>query len=302
MDITRQTASAHPQDDPFFEINALSRRRSGQEIFYSGKQRHDCYELIWVTQGSGACIIELEKIVIKNDTIFCLIPGQAFQIETEDDVKGFIIRFNEPFLNMGATDLDLCYHPGLLQSFAKAAGITLDKHLCGEMNELAGKMVRESDNPLLFKSELLRIYLKIFLIYLTRQSNVLLQTVMQSRNVELVKSFTALVEKNFKTTKRVNEYAKGLYVTPNYLNEIVKKVTGHSAGQHIRQRVVLEAKRQAAYSGICMKEIAWNLGFDDIAHFSKFFKTTAGISFTSFKAVMLSAGCHPVRTLSGQRV
>jgi AraC family transcriptional activator of pobA len=283
MDITKQTAFAWPEGNPFFEISPLSRRLSGYEIFYSRKQRHACYELIWVTQGSGTCIIDLEKIVIKNDTIFCLIPGQAFQIETGDDAKGFIIRFNEIFLNMGETGLDLCYHPGLLQLFAKAAGITLEQNLCGEMNDLAGKMVREFDNPLLFKSELLRIYLKIFLIYLTRQSNALLQTMMQNRNVELVKSFTALVEKNFKTIKRVNEYAKGLYVTPNYLNEIVKKVTGHSAGQHIRQRVVLEAKRQATYSGTCMKEIAWDLGFGDIAHFSKFFKTTAGISFTSFK-------------------
>jgi len=283
MDITKQTAIAHPEGNLFFEISSLSRRMSGQESFYSRKQRYASYELIWVTQGSGICMIDLEKIVIKNDTVFCLIPGQAFQIEAGDDAKGFIIRFNETFLNMGEMDLDLCYHPGLLQLFAKAAGITLDEDLCVEMNELVGKMVREFENPLLFKSELLRTYLKIFLIYLTRQSNVVLQTMMQSRDVELVKSFTSLVEKNFKTIKRVNEYAKGLYVTPNYLNEIVKKVTGHSAGQHIRQRVVLEAKRQAAYSGNCMKEIAWDLGFGDIAHFSKFFKTTAGISFTSFK-------------------
>ena len=58
----------------------------------------------------------------------------------------------------------------------------------------------------------------------------------------------------------------------NYLNEIIKKTTGYSAGYHIRQRVVLEAKRKAAYSDSCMKEIAYHLGFCDIAHFSKFFK------------------------------
>lgn len=144
-------------------------------------------------------------------------------------------------------------------------------------------MVREYDNPFLFKSELLRIYLKVFLIYLTRQSNIVLQTVMQNRNAELVKSFAGLVEKDFRTMKRVGDYAKCLYVSPNYLNEIVKKITGHSAGQHIRQRVVLEAKRQAAYSNTCMKKIARDLGFADMAHFSKLFKSTAGVSFTSFK-------------------
>jgi AraC-like DNA-binding protein len=47
--------------------------------------------------------------------------------------------------------------------------------------------------------------------------------------------------------------------------------------------VVLEAKRQAAYSNTCMKKIARDLGFADMAHFSKLFKSTAGVSFTSFK-------------------
>ena len=46
---------------------------------------------------------------------------------------------------------------------------------------------------------------------------------------------------------------------------------------------MLEAKRQAAYSSLTMKEIAYQLGFDDIAHFSKFFKNVSGSSFTDFK-------------------
>lgn len=74
-----------------------------------------------------------------------------------------------------------------------------------------------------------------------------------------------------------------LSVTPNYLNEIVKKTTGRSASHHIRQRIVFEAKRQATYSDSCMKQIGYYLGFDDMAHFSKFFKMVTGINFTDFK-------------------
>jgi len=64
---------------------------------------------------------------------------------------------------------------------------------------------------------------------------------------------------------------------------IVKKHTQHSAGYHIRQRIVLEAKRLAIYSDVCMKEIAYLLGFSDTAHFSKFFKKSTGINFSEFK-------------------
>ncbi len=79
-----------------------------------------------------------------------------------------------------------------------------------------------------------------------------------------------------------------LFVTPNYLNEIIKKITGYSAGYHIRQRITLEAKRMALYSDNSMKEIAYNLGFLDCAHFSKFFKTITGSNFTEFKKEKLT--------------
>ncbi|MCW3111245.1 MAG: helix-turn-helix protein, partial [Segetibacter sp.] len=65
--------------------------------------------------------------------------------------------------------------------------------------------------------------------------------------------------------------------------EIVKKTSGTPASDHIKHRIVLEAKRHAAYSDVSMKEIAYSLGFDDVAHFSKYFKNATGINFTDFK-------------------
>ena len=92
-----------------------------------------------------------------------------------------------------------------------------------------------------------------------------------------------LLDKNFKEKKMVAEYAAQLLVTPNYLNRIIKNITGFSAGHHIRQRIVLEAKRLGLYTAAGMKEIAYKLGFIDSAHFSKFFKTYAGLNFSEFK-------------------
>jgi YesN/AraC family two-component response regulator len=105
----------------------------------------------------------------------------------------------------------------------------------------------------------------------------------QTRETELVNRFLELLDKNFREDKMVSVYAGQLLVTPNYLNKIVKKGTGFSAGHHIRQRVILEAKRMARFSDSGMKEIAYNLGFLDSAHFSKFFKSVAGTNFSEFK-------------------
>src|SRR4030095_2999629 len=135
-----------------------------------------------------------------------------------------------------------------------------------------------------YGSELLKRYFKIILIYLTRRlAEENFQSTERSREAELVKCFMDLLEKNFREKKMVFEYAAQLSVTPNYLNGIIKKNTGFSAGHHIRQRVVLEAKRLGWYSDAGMKEIAYSLGFEDSSHFSKFFKAVAGMNFSEFK-------------------
>jgi AraC-like DNA-binding protein len=125
--------------------------------------------------------------------------------------------------------------------------------------------------------------MKVFLITLKRLSKAVRQQFASSRKMRLFINFSSKLEKNFLTKRLVAEYASELSVTPNYLTEVVKKITGYSASYHIQQRMVQEAKRLAMYSDANMKVIAYTLGFDDLSHFSKFFKNAAGMNFTEFK-------------------
>jgi AraC-like DNA-binding protein len=65
--------------------------------------------------------------------------------------------------------------------------------------------------------------------------------------------------------------------------DIVKEISGFTVSYHIQQRIVLEAKRRAAFEEYSMKEIAYYLGFWDPADFSKYFKNSSGTNFTDFK-------------------
>lgn len=85
--------------------------------------------------------------------------------------------------------------------------------------------------------------------------------------------------------KKVSDYAAALGAAPNYLNVRVKRVSGFTASHHIQQRILQEAKRKARWEGKNLKEIAYMLGYDDISHFSKFFKKTAGFTFSDFKKI-----------------
>jgi YesN/AraC family two-component response regulator len=99
---------------------------------------------------------------------------------------------------------------------------------------------------------------------------------------EVVSQFMEHLNKHFVTKKLVSDYADDLCISPNYLNTIIKKVTGFPVSHHIQQCIIREAKCRALQSGAMMKEIAYDLGFNDLAHFSKFFKNYSGTSFSSF--------------------
>ena len=88
----------------------------------------------------------------------------------------------------------------------------------------------------------------------------------------LLNNFQELIDQNFKNKKLPKEYAELLYITPNHLNALCKDILGNSAGELIRSRVVLEAKRLLVNKEISVTEIAYLLNFQDASYFVKFFK------------------------------
>ena len=85
------------------------------------------------------------------------------------------------------------------------------------------------------------------------------------------------------TTKRPTEYADTLNISSDYLNECVKNTTGNSVSYQIQQRIILEAKRLLYYSDKSVKEISFELGYDDYPYFSRLFTKVAGITAPDFR-------------------
>lgn len=273
----------HTENKLPFEIHTLEWIEKNRWPQNAAPHRHNHFEIIWVQQGSGIHLIDLEKYEIGDNNIYCITPGQVHLFKANEGSHGYLISFSTEFLCLAEDNFDLLFNTGLFYTFSQTPVIHLTKAMKDEMDEIAEKMMKEFDNYFLLRAEILRGFLKIFLIYLTRQFEKSSQHADQSRNTGLVKKFIALLDKNFTSKKMVADYANELCVTPNYLNEIVKKITGFPASEHIKNRIILEAKRQASYTHASMKEIAYNLGFNDTSHFSKFFKNACGINFTNFK-------------------
>jgi len=271
-------------DNPLiFEINSLQQLSENNPDHFRTPQSTEKFTIIWMIKGNGVHHIDLQSNRLYDNNILFIKPGQMHQLELIDKPVGYSISFSESFLSMENQELNSIYHTSIFKMFAATRAISIDTDALPDMENIAEKMVKEFESNNLFRTEILRRYFKIWLIYITRQLKGNFEWIRPTRNLEIVQQFTDLLEKNYKKQKMVSDYASMLSVTPNYLNEIIKKTTGYSAGHHIRQRIALEAKRQARYSGNCMKEIAYFLGFVDMAHFSKFFKNATGMNFTDFK-------------------
>jgi len=118
---------------------------------------------------------------------------------------------------------------------------------------------------------MLQTYLKQFIIHAVRVQKQHL-TVKEDVETKLFKDFSVLVEQNYKKLHSVTDYANRLGLSPKSLTKHFNKIGSQTPSDFIKNRIILEAKRQLIYSNDSVKEIAYGLGFNDAAYFTRFFK------------------------------
>lgn len=108
-------------------------------------------------------------------------------------------------------------------------------------------------------------------------------TIANSRRQTITAKFRKLAKNKFRELKQVQQYAELLHITPLYLNECVKAVTGFPASHWIAEEVLLEARRLLYYTRLDAKQIAFELGYEDAAYFSRLFKKHTGMTPLAFR-------------------
>ena len=264
---------------PFFEIYTFDQVADNNQFNNPAPHAHNLIEIIWAVSGKCNLKVDMQTYSPKGDQVFGIMPHQRHQFTADSNAQGYIIRFNELFLQ----EYNSVYHADLLLVLIQSANVSYSEEIRHEMKAIMDKLIQEYSQQQIYSSDILSRYLNILFIHMSRQSRAVPSNNQQTHNIRQAKRFIQLIDQHFKAHKKVSEFADIMCVTPSYLNEAIKKTTGYTAGHHIRQRVILEAKRYAAYSDSSMKEVAWDLGFTDICYFSKLFKKETGYNFTDFK-------------------
>lgn len=268
-----------------FEITTMGFIDDNRHSRIDHPHKHDYFVIIWVKNGVGRHMVDFHEFKLNNDSILFLTPGQIHQLETTQVPEGYVISFHDDFFGVSENQRELLLQTGLFFNCSQFTPHRVDSQQAAVLGNLIAMMQKEVTESGYMHYESLRGLLQLFLIHCSRFWGQMNNDLPQSaKPAWLTRRFLNLLEKNFKKMTKVRDYASLLVITPNHLNETIKTTTGFPASDHIKKRVVLEAKRLAVLENSTAKEIAYSLGFEDEAHFSKYFKNNSGSTFSQFRA------------------
>lgn len=251
-------------------------KRTGYD--YSVPHRHNYYEVFLFRRGGGTHLIDFQTFSIGDGSIHFVSPGQVHVLQREPDSEGSILLFSRDFFFGGHTHAALLQNHPLLNNRSLRPIITAEAEAFQHFEAIVHKMKEEltEENP--YHQDLLRLYLNEFL-YKSLQ----LLKPLQEANSELFTDFQNLLERHFFEWHLVKQYAQGLQMTEKTLTEKLKERTGRTTLELINERLLLEAKRLLRFSELTIKEVGFQIGFEDPSHFSKFFRNLCDCSPKEFR-------------------
>ncbi|MES2277021.1 MAG: helix-turn-helix transcriptional regulator [Bacteroidota bacterium] len=255
--------------------------------------KHNFYHLVLFTEGAGHHTIDFEQFGVRPWQVYFMIPGQVHSWAFEGPVDGYVINFSMPFLN------SFLLVPDYLDQFlffnGNAADSVIDIPVQAQpgIRHIMEQIIGESQNNQRLVADMVRALMLQLFIGISR-INPKYQQQQQSTayNYTLLKNFRKLIEENFTKLKLPKDYAALLYITPNHLNALCNDILGQPAGELIRNRVALEAKRLLINFNLNITEVSYRLNFADNSYFSKFFKKQTGLSPEEFRKQILKTTDH----------
>lgn len=230
------------------------------------------FKVIYITEGEGIYYADWQAFELKKGDICFVGNFQQQRWSVDKSIKGYIINFKSVFLTKFITNHLFVQELAFFNRFTTHN--VLENHaLSNRVEHAIQSMLHELKLEIHKDINLIRIYLLEILLISKRKIDRINQVKNESVNSNiLVEQFEQLIENHFYEYKFPKEYAKHLRVTPNYLNSICRRMREKSAGDLIRDRILLESKRLLMTTNLSASEIAYRLNFKDSSYFTRFFK------------------------------
>jgi len=244
------------------------------ESYFQRVNREEYFELIWFSYKANI-IPEMQE---ERQYVYLIPPFRSVPISVKDK-QGYLIAFKRDYLEEDDKEYALDVF-NLFNIQGQYALIPLDPDTAGRLVHLHALIDDEYHHPL-GTYLVLKSLLKVFLLNLIRinQHAFLNQDINQKR----VYQFILLMDAHYQTERKASFYADKLGISQKRLNQILVEKMHKTLTQLLHNRVILEAKRRLINSDHTIKEIAYQLNFEDPGYFSRFFKKQTGLTPEKFK-------------------
>jgi AraC family transcriptional activator of pobA len=271
-----------------FEAEKLFDKTTGTRIMPYSRRAY--YKISWLRGKSKAEYADKVIDIPKNALLFAT-PKIPYRWLPEDgNQTGMFCIFTPDFLSPGKSAVLLdelpIFQPGQVPVFQ------VSETEINEIEYIFRKMQRELDTDYQYKYDLLRTLVLELIHYGQKLQPMLAISTAQNASERISSLFIELLERQFPLEpphqklglRTAKDYADRLAVHVNHLNKVLKEVTGSTTTEIISNRIIQEAKILLKQTHWSVSEIAYALGYDDPAHFSKYFKKQTSFTPVAFRS------------------
>jgi AraC family transcriptional activator of pobA len=250
--------------------------------------RTDFHQVVWMRKGKATHLVDFRAIPMQAHSLLFIRKDRVLRYDQSSAYDGTVIRFTDAFFIRSPEDARFLQEGrlfGLSNPHPMAVLDREDPTLPSLIALLEAELARKPDHH---RPAALQNLLHTLLIAADRKAPSAPDrkgSVSPATSTpDFVPAFVNAVETGFRTGKKVFTYAERLGVTEKRLQEATWKALGKKPKALIDERVALEAKRMLLFGGESVKEIAFDLGFEEVTNFIKWFRKQAGTTPADFRA------------------
>jgi AraC family transcriptional regulator, transcriptional activator of pobA len=268
---------SHPVDRLHAESIAERSRLHDWEI---RPHRHaGLFQLLVVARGQVEARLDGRHAVLEGPALVTVPALVAHGFRFARDVDGAVFTVDERHLR-GLLAADAGLHDSVLQPRAwhVAGAADLLVSMTALRDELAG---HARWRAVAVDAALLRL---LVVVARSAPAGLPADPGLPGRALAHLQRYRSVLEARFREQPSLGQMAGPLGITPTQLNRVCRQLLGQSALGLLHARLLLEAQRELAYTGMSVKQVALGLGFGDAAYFARFFQRRTGQTPSSWRA------------------
>ncbi|MEN0055132.1 MAG: helix-turn-helix domain-containing protein [Mucilaginibacter sp.] len=250
--------------------------------YFDHLQRNNYFSVIWIKKGKGKLKSDFSTYDFGIDTMLAFTPYQPFMLSSETNISGVAIQFHPDFFCIHKHHKEVSCNGILFNNIYHPPYIKIDETSAATFDVILNQIKTEMQNKALAQYEILVSYLKIFLITASRlksqQQELEQDQDKKDKEPHILNDLKEAIDTHYKTKHTASDYAELLNISAKALARITKTHFNKTISNLIAERIVIEAKRELYLTNKPVKEIAYELGYDDEYYFSRFFKANADVS------------------------